>query len=178
MFQVLPGRADVIMLGDSLTEYANWEELFPKVSVLNRGIAGDTSYGVVERLDEITRRQPKIVFLMIGVNDFRHSISPEIVEQNIRSIVSSLSSSGIKPIVQSTLLVTNAPEINAQIRTLDESLRQWCAVSGVTFIDLNPVLAPEGKLLARYTWDGVHLSGDAYLRWRDIIAPHVGPRSP
>jgi len=177
MFQVLPGRADVIMLGDSITEFGSWQELFPTISILNRGIAGDTSYGVLERLEEITRRQPKTVFLMIGVNDFRQSISPEIVEHNIRSIVSGLSSSGITPIVQSTLFVTDAPEINAQIRRLDVSLRQWCADSSVTYIDLNPVLAPEGKLLPRYTWDGVHLNGDAYLQWRDIIAPHTGHRS-
>lgn len=173
MFEVLPGRADVIMLGDSITEHGVWQELFPTVSILNRGIGLDTSDGVLDRLDEITRRQPKIVFLMIGVNDLFLGISPQIVEQNIQSIVSALLRGGIKPIVQSTLFVADNPELNAKIQKLDDALRQWCANSGTTYIDLNRVLAPERKLLQRYTWDGTHLNGDAYLQWRDVIAPHA-----
>jgi GDSL-like lipase/acylhydrolase family protein len=174
MFQGLPGRADVIMLGDSITEIGDWQELLPTISIINRGIWGDTSDGVLDRLDEITRRQPKTVFLMIGVNDLGLGISPQIVEQNIQSIVSALSSSGIKSIVQSTLFVSENPEINAKIQSLNDALRQWCANSGSPYIDLNPVLAPEGKLLPRYTWDGTHPNGDAYFQWRDVIAPHAG----
>jgi hypothetical protein len=39
---------------------------------------------------------------------------------------------------------------------------------------LNPVFAPEGKLLPRFSWDGWHPNGDAYFQWRDVIAPHAG----
>ena len=87
--------------------------------------------GVLDRLDEITRRQPKTVFLMIGVNDLGLGISPQIVERNIQSIVSALLRSGIKPIVQSTLFVTNNPEINAKIQRLDEALHKWRANSSM-----------------------------------------------
>lgn len=173
MFQGLPGLADVIMLGDFITEIGAWQELFPTISILNRGIWGDTSDGVLDRLDEITIRQPKTVFLMIGVNDLGLGISPQIIEQNIQSIVAAFLKNGIKPIVQSTLFVTNNPEINAKIETLDDALREWCANSGITYIDLDRVLAPEGKLLPRYSWDGWHPNGDAYFQWRDVIAPHA-----
>jgi GDSL-like Lipase/Acylhydrolase family len=173
MFQLLPGRGDVIMLGDSITEIGAWQEFFPTISILNRGIWGDTSDGVLDRLDEITRRQPKTVFLMIGVNDLGLGISPKIVEQNIQSIVAIFLRNAIKPIVQSTLFVTDNLEINAKIQRLDDALLQWCANSGITYIDLNQVLAPEGKLLPRYSWDGWHPNGDAYFHWRDVIAPHA-----
>ena len=35
-----PAAADVVMLGDSLTDIGNWVELLPEFSVINRGIAG------------------------------------------------------------------------------------------------------------------------------------------
>src|SRR5262245_42569936 len=70
-FEQAAGDADVIMLGDSITEKIDWRELFPGVSILNRGIGGDTSAGVLKRLDEVIARHPKIVFLMVGVNDLQ-----------------------------------------------------------------------------------------------------------
>ena len=50
-----------VMPGDSLTEGIDWRELFPDVKILNRGISGDTSAGVLNRLDEVIGRHPKIV---------------------------------------------------------------------------------------------------------------------
>jgi len=43
------------MLGDSITEQVDWHELFPGRANSHRGIAGDTSAGVVNRLDEVIR---------------------------------------------------------------------------------------------------------------------------
>jgi lysophospholipase L1-like esterase len=57
------------MLGDSLTEWGNWHELVPEHRIINRGIAGDTSSGVLDRLQEVIERRPKVVFVMIGTND-------------------------------------------------------------------------------------------------------------
>ena len=58
-----------LFLGDSLTEYGNWRELFPGLDIKNRGIAGDTTDGVLHRLDGITALSPDKIFLMIGIND-------------------------------------------------------------------------------------------------------------
>src|SRR3954451_1058356 len=52
-FRQTVGDADVVMLGDSITEGIDWHELFPHVRILNRGIGGDTSAGVLNRLDEV-----------------------------------------------------------------------------------------------------------------------------
>src|SRR5262249_1762037 len=71
LFRQFAGDADAVMLGDSNTEWVDWHELFPGVQFLNRGIAGDTSAGVLNRLDEVIGRHPKVVFLMIGINDLQ-----------------------------------------------------------------------------------------------------------
>jgi hypothetical protein len=173
VFQVPEWRADVIMLGASIMEMGEWHQLFPNISILNRGIGGDTSDGVLDRLQEITRRQPKTVFLMIGLNDLMIGIPPRTVEENIKSIVSALSGSGIKPIVQSILFVADDPELNTKIKTLNDALSRWCSNSNITYVDLNSFLAPDGKLLQHHTSDGIHLIGSAYFLWRDAIAPHM-----
>ena len=69
-FITLPDRPkSVIFLGDSITDSAEWSELFGDLHVLNRGISGDNTAGVLNRFGEIIQRKPAEVFLMIGIDD-------------------------------------------------------------------------------------------------------------
>src|SRR6185369_6092309 len=47
-FTTFGRHADVVMVGDSITDGADWGEMFPGVSIANRGIDGDTTDGVLE----------------------------------------------------------------------------------------------------------------------------------
>ena len=81
-YDVQPG--DVVMLGDSITEGADWPALFPGVRIHNQGIGGDDTDGVLRRLALVTDRRPGKVFVMIGTNDIGkgvHSVD-EIVRQH------------------------------------------------------------------------------------------------
>ena len=62
-------EGDVVFLGDSITDGGCWEELFPGVPLKNRGINGDSTTGVLNRLDDILRSRPRAIFLLIGTND-------------------------------------------------------------------------------------------------------------
>jgi len=59
----------VVLLGDSLTEFADWNHLL-QGQILNRGIAGDMIEGMTLRLDELVRHTPSKIFLMAGCNNF------------------------------------------------------------------------------------------------------------
>lgn len=61
----------VIFLGDSITANAN----FYSEKLINRGIHSDLTYGVYMRLNEVINRNPKKVFIMIGINDIDHVVS-------------------------------------------------------------------------------------------------------
>ncbi len=64
-----PGQ--IVFVGDSITQDFNVYEYFPEHTVYNRGIGGDTSEGVLTRLDvSVFELKPKKVFLNIGTNDF------------------------------------------------------------------------------------------------------------
>ena len=175
-FRQTAGVADAIMLGDSHIEGIDWRELFPDVKILNRGISGDTSEGVLNRLDEVIGRHPKIVFLMIGGNDLQMGVPVPLVDANIRSIVQTLGRQGIHVALQTTLYKTSGywrsgywRQINNKIEELNRSLSDLCTTPGVSCVDLNQALAGGGALSPLFSLDGAHLNTAGYLVWKNEI---------
>ncbi|MBQ3448184.1 MAG: hypothetical protein IJG37_11115, partial [Synergistaceae bacterium] len=65
--EAMPGNEGcVVFLGDSLTDYVPFSELFPGLRVINRGIAGDNTLGALERIDEVTSLKPAKLFILLG----------------------------------------------------------------------------------------------------------------
>src|SRR5271168_325844 len=64
---IIPGR--IIFLGNSITEMGDWKKVLNDSTVINRGIGGDITYGVLKRLKDITDRSPSEVFILLGIND-------------------------------------------------------------------------------------------------------------
>jgi lysophospholipase L1-like esterase len=182
LFRVFGQKADVVMLGDSLTDGAEWAEMFPQQDIVNRGIDGDTTHGVLARLDTVLALEPKRVFVMIGINDFadQHRAVASVFA-HYRTLVARLSRAGVHVFVQSTLPCNEAKagwkscaSLNPKIRQLNTRLATL-ASGNVTFVDLWPVLAGKGGLKADVTYDGVHLNGEGYRLWKGAIAPHMPP---
>jgi lysophospholipase L1-like esterase len=171
LFETFPGRADLVMLGDSITALAQWDDIFPGKAIANRGISGDTIEGILARLQAVIQMKPQKVFIMAGINDLIRGSRAKNVLSVYTDAVRVLRSAGPQVFVQSTLLTAAnyAPVINSEVRKLNDGLRKLCSVGHVcTFIDLNARLAPDGYL--HLTRDGVHLSPAGYAEWRDEIA--------
>jgi lysophospholipase L1-like esterase len=86
-------RHAVVFLGDSITQ--GWGgglgAAFPGVKVANRGISGDTTRGVLLRLqDDVLALDPAAVVLLIGTNDLEEGASPDTITGNLRLIVAGL----------------------------------------------------------------------------------------
>lgn len=70
IFEIMPNDTnEIIFLGNSITDYCEWHELFGNPNIKNRGIGRDVIHGVIARLDEIVESNPKKIFIMIGIND-------------------------------------------------------------------------------------------------------------
>jgi lysophospholipase L1-like esterase len=173
VYESTPGSAEIVMLGDSITDWGNWDEILPGLSLINRGIAGDTSAGVLVRIKEVVQRKPKLVVLMIGVNDILNGLSSETAAQNIAEIVRVLRKSRIHVILQSVVLMSHEAGFgtNSHIARLNILLRGIAADQSVEFLDLNPMLAPSGALHPDFTQDGLHLARGAYILWADRLRP-------
>lgn len=185
LFEVLPlHSSDIVFLGNSITDGCEWAELFENRHVKNRGISGDRSGWLLDRLDSIIAAHPKKLFLMIGTNDLAAGISPEEIVHNVARLIDRFQteSKWTKIYVQSILPVNGTDfskyrshyEHARLIVPTNKLLEALCAEKGVTYLNVWGALADEeGKLDVRYTNDGLHLMGPGYLVWRDAIKIHV-----
>ena len=170
--------APVVMLGDSLTEAAPWTELTGCLHLVNRGIGGDTSRGVLARLNEVIALRPRAVFLMVGVNDISRNIGKAESADNLRAILDRLDRAGIRSFASYVLPVAASypkKQVNRSIGALNEAFAKvFGEHPGIEVIDIRPLLrGSDGYLREDLSYDGLHLDAKGYALWRDAIAPHV-----
>jgi lysophospholipase L1-like esterase len=161
----------VVMLGDSITAWTDWNALLPSFDVTNRGIPGDTTAGVLSRIDDIVAMHPQCVAVMIGINDLL-SVNPKSVQQilhNYTAIVDRLSTISSTVIVQSTLVTSHTSE-NASVLDINRALGEMCRQSGrCLYLDLNSTVAATGAIPD--SRDGLHLGPNSYKIWASALAP-------
>jgi lysophospholipase L1-like esterase len=168
-----PKRVKIAMLGDSITFGGAWRELLGENSLVNFGICGDTTEGMLYRISEVCARNPEICFVMGGINDIFCGISGEVIVANIQNTAELLVKRGVQTIVQSVVLVSTLVEgweiINKKVRAINKKLQGFCAQKNIHFVDINSVLCDGDALKNKYTEDGVHLRESAYCEWAKLI---------
>ena len=178
MHTVYDGKAKIVMFGDSHTEFAEWHELLAETGVLKRGIGGDITEGMLNRIETVLKHEPEICFFMGGVNDFINRVSYSKTVESIIEIIRVLKENDIRPVIQSVLYVGRSYPNNERINTLVERINKELIIisdaKGADYIDLNKYLAENGFLKEKYTYDGLHLNADAYEIWARIINEYLG----
>jgi hypothetical protein len=96
-------HADIVMLGNSLTEWVDWNELLGRTGIANRGIASDVTYGYLQRMEFVYTLSPKICFVEGGINDIYANLPAGDVFENHVTIVEGLRKRNIIPVITSTL---------------------------------------------------------------------------
>ncbi len=166
----------LLFIGDSLTEWFNFGRHLPGEQVINEGIAGDTTYGLLERLDGIMDVPATKIFLMIGINDVFNGFLKEDIVENLELIIEQLQThiNGTELFVQSLLpvnehLLGNASGLNEKIRFINRELKDHCSLRKLTFLDLFPLFLAGEEMDPAYTTDGGHLSEAGYRLWAKKI---------
>lgn len=179
-FEVLPITSkDIVFLGNSITERGLWSEIFNDVHCKNRGIGGQQTHQILERLHQVTNGKPKKVFLLIGINDLNGDPARTAnAVANIKTIIERIrtESPKTKLYVQSILPVgKNREEKNREVNKANPEIKKICEEMGVTYIDIHSAFADEeGYLKKEYTFnDGLHLNGAGYMAWAKILRPYV-----
>lgn len=164
---------DIVFLGNSITEQAgDWALITKNTKARNRGIAGDTTDGVLARLGEIIYFKPLQIFILIGINDlFRDDMTAEKVFNNILEIVNQIhdGSPETKIFVQ-TILPTTTKSIKEKIQLTNSLLFNADSTQSYELIALhNHFEAVDGLMNMEFSVDGVHLNENGYAQWVDII---------
>jgi lysophospholipase L1-like esterase len=175
-FGVMPPlNGGVAFVGDSLTDWMRWNEMFPEIRSRNFGIAGDTTVGLKARINQVVAARPAKVFLMIGTNDVEFNrLTPEGIVANIGDCIDALQKGvpGVTIVVEN--LLPRQPQFDEKVRTVNALLKAAIEKRGLAYIDLYSHFVTNGRLDPTVTPDDIHLSGQGYLRWRDVIRPFVG----
>tara|TARA_A100001388_G_scaffold271076_1_gene249369 strand:- start:390 stop:1076 length:687 start_codon:yes stop_codon:yes gene_type:complete len=167
-----------VFIGDSITEQCIWNELFGDNRLINRGIGGDITEKVLNRLDFLDGTKPSTVFLMIGTNDLGQNKSLEEIINNYQKIIQELSKKlpdaviymqSVLPINQNLFFMKRDYYTNENIDLLNVMI-QKLVKENVRYLELNKFFKDKnGNLDIKYSSDGLHLNGDGYQKWKDIF---------
>ena len=168
---------DVVILGNSLTEKAvDCNVLLRAKRVRNRGISGDDAMGMINRLQQITPGKPKAIFLMVGINDLSHDLTPTQVYDLCVKVITKITrdTPQTKLYVQSLLPIYEASgrwktlegKTN-DIPRINELLKTYCEKNNISYINLFDKFIRHGtnELRKELTSDGLHLSSFGYKIW-------------
>jgi lysophospholipase L1-like esterase len=172
-----------VLLGDSLSLWFPSNLLLPNRTWLNQGISGETSSGLLERLDVLDGTYPETIFVMIGINDLIRGGTDEAILDNQRHIIRYLKEAHptTQIVVQSILPHADDRATwegrdrllavsNARIRHLNEELAAIAKREDVYFLNLYSLFADhDGNLRMELSTDGLHLNPQGYLVWRTAL---------
>lgn len=167
---------DIIFLGNSIMTYTDWNELLGLKTAKNRGIPGDLTFGVLERLQDVIDGHPAKIFILIGINDVNHGVPEDIILDNYKKIIARIKAgSPATKIYFHTLLPVNDMFTSLigktnHILNINARLKELAAKEKITLIDLYPhFLDDKGKLDPKYTFDGLHMNDLGYFKWAGIL---------
>lgn len=174
-----PGR--VVFYGDSITEA--WGRFgttfFPdKPSYVNRGISGQTTEQMVVRFrQDVINLHPDTVVILAGTNDIAGNTgpeTPEMIEDNFRSMVDLARANNIRVVLASVLPTSKYPwrpsagNPTDKILALNDWLKSYAASQKLTYLDYYSAMAgPDGGMKPGISIDGVHPNAAGYA----IMAP-------
>lgn len=171
----------IVMLGNSLTENGkDWSERLGISNIVNRGIIGDNTIGMTERLCQITTHHPKAIFLMAGINNMVNDAPCIDVAQQVIGLIETIRQQAptTKLYVESLLPIN---EKSGRWRTLANRtndipltnmyIRAYCESNGITFVDLfHQMTYPNSNMLRdELSYDGLHITEAGYEIWAKEI---------
>ena len=184
-------HGQTVLFGDSITEIFNSYELFyafsqtTKQAVYNRGISGDTSDRLLERLEcNALNISPKNLVILIGTNDIGIGLPTEYTLNNIKEILQRTQKlcPNINIVLQAIYPVNSHLSIiarqmvskrsNKKILAINEELHKIALESKAQWLDLTKVLSDEkGRLAKEYSFDGLHLNAQGF----EIVSENIIP---
>ena len=180
-------KNQTVLLGDSITDFFNWYELFYDFSknsgqaVYNRGISGDTTDRLLERLYEnVLNIEPKNIVLLIGTNDIGRGLPLSMSVENVSKIIeeSKKVCPDINFILQAVYPINRGmrdkfeKRSNNKIDLMNKEFIKLSEKYNCIWVDITDKLKDETENLKKeYTFDGLHLNVNAYK----IVAENVIP---
>jgi lysophospholipase L1-like esterase len=166
----------ILLLGDSLVEFFDWQARFKDMTMLNRGEAGERVRGLLNRVsgELAAAGNVDVVVIMIGANNLAGEDFAFLrdYEEILRRVRSALPAARIAVI---SLLPFRFPWLAADsVPRLNASLRSIAALTNADYLDVHDAfVAAERAGKICFLPDGVHLTGRGYETWATVLAGYI-----
>ena len=184
VFVAKRGDVDLLFVGDSITAGWNWDiwqKSFSQYRPANFGIGGDHTGNVLWRLENGDKGnlKPKLVVLLIGVNNFGHlNETPQQVFDGVKAVVKALRTNypkakilvnGVFPFEESAISPKRAlvKEVNSLIAKLDDNKHIFVKDYGSIFLQADDTISKE------IMYDFLHPTPKGYQIWSDAMLPDI-----
>ncbi|MDQ8004768.1 MAG: discoidin domain-containing protein [Pedobacter sp.] len=176
-------RGEIIFLGNGLIELGgNWATRLGAPTARNRGITNDLTFGVLQRLKEITHYKPSYVFIEIGIEDLMlPNSSPSNTADQISEIVKSINKESAQTkIYVNTVFPTRSAALVSKIRETNTLLQTKSLTEPFDLIDTYTLFAESNGLIksSYAVADGIHLTEPGYNLWVNMLAAILGTTPP
>jgi lysophospholipase L1-like esterase len=169
----------VVFLGDSITQGwgVDFKKSFNDMKLANRGIGGDTTRGMLIRLQEdVLSLHPKAVVLLMGTNDIEVEVPVEAIGRNFQKIVGALKAHDPKmPVIVCRIFPSSATKKRPKETILAVNELMAAAVKGdpqFTVLDTYALFAnAEGDAIPALFPDLIHLNPAGYAKWASALRP-------
>jgi lysophospholipase L1-like esterase len=176
---VAKDQGAVVFLGDSITQGwgADFKKSFDGMKLANRGIGGDTTRGMLLRLQEdVLALNPKAVVLLMGTNDIEIEVPVDAIGRNFQKIVAALKAHDPKmPVIVCRIFPSSATKKRPKETILAVNEQMAAAVKGdsqFTVLDTYALFAnAEGDALPALFPDLLHLNPAGYAKWASALRP-------
>jgi lysophospholipase L1-like esterase len=166
----------IVFLGDSITEHWNTATAFPKLKTANRGIAGDTTRGMLYRLQgDVIDLHPRLIVLSCGINDLsmpEDGGTPEVIAANVKSILTEINEELPRtPVIVSDIMPGKSSQVVAANAAVDQVLPGFPNAHRLKCYSL--FLSPDGRQNASLFKDGTHPNPAGYAVWQSVLEPEI-----
>lgn len=179
-------HGQIAFIGDSLTDGCALDHYYTDLplAAYNRGIGGDTTAGVLERLKvSLFDIKPSKIVLLIGGNDVNGRRENTDILRDYEEILKQISQHlpdaqvfCVSILPMNKLLESYTPiDVDASmsaVKDLNPEIQKLVEAYGYQFVDLFSDFADsDGYLQIDLTPDGIHLNGDGYIKFSKILRP-------
>ncbi len=167
----------LMFIGDSLTEFYDWERRFPQHEVLNLGISGERAEELFDRLPRVISKvkEADFIFMMTGINNI--AMEDFDILGACRGIISMMTSNykNTVVVVQSVLPVYLYWIDNRLIKSINMSLKEIADKYKAEYLDIYSHFIVRDDKANRLLLleDGVHISDKGYEVWSQAVEEYL-----
>lgn len=177
--QVEQDQGAVVFFGDSITQGwgKDFKGKFEGMKLANRGIGGDTTRGMLIRLEEdVLSLNPSAIVMLMGTNDIEVDIAPKAIGRNFEKIIAAIKTHSAETPIILCRMFPSSPEKDRPRETIEEVNALFeTVVKGdpqITVLDTWTLFADgEGNADPAWFKDLLHLNPAGYDRWAASLRP-------